>query len=362
MIPDNLKKNGLVRLSLLVAVVGLGFILVCGCTGDGNAPVNSDGGETAVNASTEKNIGLNETTSSESEVDYSDPYNWLSLPAVDKEVDVFYVYPTVSSNSSGSMLISDDTDRALAQGILEAQASVYETSANVFAPYYRQMSTGVTMSGSGLATDTDEFKRGAKDVEAAFDYYIDNLNNGRPFIIAGHSQGTMALIELIKNRFGDDPKLRDRLVAAYLIGYTVTDDDLSKANLTAASGANDTGVVITYNTQSPSSVGGPMLMAGAHCINPLNWKTDPTYADASENLGAVFYNDSTGEFLREVANYSDAQINMTSGALMTNIPKGEELDIGSYPEGVYHRYDYAFWYRNLEQNVGDRIQAYLAAH
>jgi hypothetical protein len=60
-------------------------------------------------------------------------------------------------------------------------------------------------------------------VEVAFNYYIDNLNQGRPFILAGHSQGTMALIDLIKNRFGNDPELRDRLVAAYFIGYTVTD-------------------------------------------------------------------------------------------------------------------------------------------
>jgi hypothetical protein len=102
-----------------------------------------------------------------------------------------------------------------------------------------------------------------------------------------------------------------------------------------------------------------MLMAGAHCINPLNWKTDDTYAPASENMGARFYNDSTGEFLREVENYSDAEINPETGALMTTIPEGEELDIGAYPEGVYHRYDYAFWYRNLEKNVGDRIDAYL---
>ncbi|WP_281175395.1 DUF3089 domain-containing protein [Methanogenium cariaci] len=196
-------------------------------------------------------------------------------------------------------------------------------------------------------------------MEKAFEYYIDNLNEGRPFIIAGHSQGTMALIELIKNRFGDDESLRNRMVAAYLIGYTVTDADLAAANLTAAERADDTGVVVTYNTQSPTSVGGPMLMEGAHCINPpLNWKTNDTYAPKSENLGARIYNDSTGELLREVDNYCDAQINLTTGALTTTIPEGEELDIGPYSEGVYHRYDYAFWYRNLEQNVGDRIQAF----
>jgi len=275
-------------------------------------------------------------------------------------VDVFYVYPTVSANESGSMAISDDEDRALAQGILASQASVFESDANVFAPYYRQMTTNVDMSQGGLATDTKEFKQGAVDVQDAFNYYIDNLNEGRPFIIAGHSQGTMALIELIKNRFGDDEALRSRMVAAYLLGYTVTDDDLAKAGLTAAEGANDTGVVVTYNTQSTTSAGGPMLMAGAHCINPLNWKTDDTYAPASENIAARFYDDATGAFQREVANYSDAQINLETMALTTTIPEGEVLDIGPYDEGVYHRYDYAFWYRNLEANVGDRISAYLS--
>ena len=148
------------------------------------------------------------------------------------------------------------------------------------------------------------------------------------------------------------------MVVAYLIGYTVTDADLAAANLTAAKGADDTGVVVTYNTQSPTSVGGPMLMEGAHCINPLKWKTDDTYAPATENIGSRFYNDSTGVFMREVDTYCDAQIILATGALTTTIPEGEELDIGSYPEGVYHRYDYAFFYRNLEQNVGDRIQAF----
>ncbi|MBC8181448.1 DUF3089 domain-containing protein [candidate division KSB1 bacterium] len=216
------------------------------------------------------------------------------------------------------------------------------------------------MSGGGLATDTEEFKQGAVDVEDAFDYYIENLNNDRPFIIAGHSQGTMTLIELIKNRFGNDAELRNRMVAAYLIGYTVTDVDLSTAVLTAAQNATDVGVVITYNSQSVTSAGGPMLMDGAHCINPLNWKTDSTPADSTQNLGAVFFNDETGEFIREVNHYCGAQIDMETGALTTTIPDGEDLDIGSYSEGVYHRYDYAFWYRNLQKNVGDRIDAYYA--
>lgn len=292
-------------------------------------------------------------------VNYASADNWVSQPAVIRAVDVFYVYPTVSSNLTGAMDINDANERALAQGIYNAQASVFELSANVFAPYYRQMSTNVDMSGGGLATDTKEFKQGALDVQDAFEYYLNNLNPDRPFILAGHSQGTMALIELIKNRFGDDAALRDRLVAAYLIGYTVTDEDLMAAGLTAAQQSDDVGVVVTYNSQSTTSEGGPMLLEGAHCINPLNWKTDATPADSSENLGAVFFNDETGELLREENHYCGAQIDLESGALTTTLPEGEDLEIGPYSEGVYHRFDYSLWYRNLEQNVATRIEAYL---
>ena len=132
--------------------------------------------------------GQNPETPQVPAVDYADSYNWLSLPNVSKEVDIFYVYPTVSSNETGSMSIYDDADRALAQGIFEAQASVYEPYGNVFAPYYRQMTTKVKIEDGMLATDTEAFKQGALDVQDAFEYYINNLNDGRPFIIAGHSQ------------------------------------------------------------------------------------------------------------------------------------------------------------------------------
>ena len=307
-------------------------------------------------------ILLKKSDKNDQMLNYNDDYNWASLPTISKDVDVFYVYPTVSRNVTGSMDITNDEERDLVYGIIKSQASVFENYTNVFVPFYRQMSTKVQMSESGLATDTEEFKQGTADVENAFEYYIQNLNDNRPFIIAGHSQGTMALIELIKNRFGDDEVLRNRLVAAYLIGYTVTDSDLSESGLTATQNATDLGVVITYNTQSVTSTGGPMLLAGAHCINPLNWSTDGIYVDSTENRGAVFFNDQTGEFEREVFNYCGAQIDTETGALTTTIPDAKYIDIGPYNEGVYHRYDYAFWYRNLQKNVDDRISAYLCKH
>ncbi len=293
-------------------------------------------------------------------IEYAKGENWVAWPEIDKSVDVFYVYPTVTDAASGAMDITNADERALAVGIYKSQASVFFSQANVFAPYYRQMSTSAVIPEGGLATDTPEFKQGAVDVQDAFSYYMEHLNNGRPYILAGHSQGTMALIELIKNKFAENNEISRRLIAAYLIGYTVTDEDLASTGLVFAQNATDIGVVITYNTQSVTSAGGPMLLEGAHCINPLNWQTDGISVDSTENLGAVFYDDATGEFIREVPHYCGAQINLETHALTTTIPDADTLDIGSFPAGVYHRYDYAFWYRNLQKNIKDRIESYFA--
>ncbi len=294
----------------------------------------------------------------DADIDYRDSNNWVSLPnSTPYDVDVFYVYPTVSSDSSGTMDIKDLDQRALATGIFKVQAGIFDSCANVFAPYYRQMTTAVDVSG-GLATDTEGFKKGSADVDSAFRYFISELNDDRPFFLAGHSQGTMALIELIKNHFGNDKELRERLIAAYLIGYTVTPGDLSIARLKAAQKANDVGgVVISYNTQSPTSEGGPMLMDSAICINPLNWRTDNLFADSTKNLGAVFFDDENGKFILQVEKYCSAEID-SSGALIARIPENDSVYIGPYTEGVYHRYDFAFWYRNLQKNVLDRISAF----
>ena len=300
--------------------------------------------------------------------DYSKSSSWICEFDSEYDVDVFYVYPTVSHNESGTMDINNEDERDLAKGIYKAQASVFEGSANIYAPYYRQMSTGVKLPDDPnvVATDLKEFKLGASDVKAAFKYYIENLNDGRPFMLASHSQGSMALIELLKDEFGKSEELRNNLVAAYIIGYTVTDEDLALAKLEAATSASDTGVVITYNTQSDTSIGGPMLLPGANCINPLNWKTDGTKADASLNKGAVFFNDSTGELIERVPCFAGAYIDMNTGALIaTDIQpiQSDEIDLknlGRWSNEVYHMYDYSFFYENIKENVRKRIDAYLA--
>lgn len=295
-------------------------------------------------------------------LNYADSLNWLSIPHAIKNIDVFYLYPTVSNNERGIMDVTNDDERDLAKGVFKAQASLFMETCNTFAPYYRQVSTTGRPDQEGVSpTDCDEFHITMTDVLDSFEYFLNELNNDRPFIVAGHSQGAMAMLELLKCRFSYDQKLRSRLVAAYIIGCTVTNDDLKTANIHAARHANDTGVIITFNTQSYTSQGGPMLTEGAHCINPLNWRTDANHAQATKNKGARIYNNSTGKFLYEINNYCDAQINIETGGLMTKLHQTEieKLDFGDYDDGVYHRYDYAFWYRNLQENVHNRIRAFL---
>ncbi len=290
--------------------------------------------------------------------DYAQNISWASKPeAPNKPVDVFYVYPTIYPKACPkNMDVFNKALRSDVQGLLKAQAGVYSASANLFAPYYRQVSFTVLDPEQDMMLNR-YFRIGADDIHRAFDYYLNFLNQGRPFILAAHSQGSVVMLDLLRSRFKDS-KLQQQLVAAYIIGYSVTAEDLKKYPwIKPAQKADDTGVVISWNTQAPGATGSPVLRPSAICINPLTWTTDGTPADKSLNLGAVFFDDFKGTVTKETPHYTGARIDEKTGALVTTPP--EELNIGHFPKGVLHKFDYAFWYRNLEQNVRDRINAYL---
>jgi len=283
---------------------------------------------------------------------------------------VFYVYPTIYSGTNPkNMDISDPSLRENAKGLLVAQAGVYSEHANLFAPFYRQQTAALqSMSAGNGGVDAFQdpvFQVGAMDIERAFDFYLKHLNPDRPFILASHSQGTMTLINLMRKRF-NNPALKKRLIAAYLIGYSVTKDDLKKYPwMKLAKGEDDTGIIITYNTEGVDAGPSPVLLPGAVAINPLNWKTDSTLADRNANLGAKFYNDATGKLIEEIPNFAAAYIDNKKGVLIVSnmkTPESKEINLdnmGRWSKGVYHRYDYAFWYVNLQQNVKVRIDSYF---
>ncbi|MFA7677481.1 MAG: DUF3089 domain-containing protein [Candidatus Omnitrophota bacterium] len=316
-------------------------------------------------------MGFSQDGSALAEPDYSQGSSWVAKADKPKKgVDVFYVYPTIYvGKEPKNMDIFDPQLRSNAQGLLIAQAGVYSPYANLFAPFYRQQSAATQSmepnNGGKDAFADPLFIKGYKDVERAFDYYLKNLNRDRPFILAGHSQGSMVVINLLRNRFADK-KLQKRLVAAYPIGYSLTTKDLKQYPwIKLAREETDTGAVITFNTQGPNAKGSPVLLEGAVAINPLNWKTDSIFAEREKNIEARFFNDATGEPIEQIPNFAGAYIDVNTGALIaTDIQpiESDKIDIvnmGRWPAEVYHRYDYSFWYDNIKENVRKRIDAYF---
>lgn len=299
---------------------------------------------------------------SKTPTDYSKAENWLIKPGgtANLDVDVFFVYPTIFfSDKPENMDIKNDELYHKAENITCQQSSVFEGTANIFAPLYRQVSIAV------LDLEGDAFQKyfsvAYQDVKHAFLYYLENDNDGRPFFLAGHSQGSNILLDLMKELF-DDPSLNKQLVAAYIIGYSVTDDDLeSYPWFKIAQRADDTGVIITYNTQSPDATGSPVLLPGANCVNPLIWTTSDEYAAKDKNQGAVFFKYGS-QIDKETPEYTDAMVG-TNGALIVTTPNPDDFykpETSFFPRGVFHAYDYNFFYRNLQKNIRQRAESFLA--
>ena len=155
------------------------------------------------------------------------------------------------------------------------------------------------------------------------------------------------------------------MIAAYVIGYSVTEDFLAEnSHLRFADSSNDVGVIISYNTEAPQidEPGNPVVLEGALVINPINWRRDDTLAPASENLGSILW-DSLG-VISHVSHFADATLDLSRGVVITTTPDPDQLAPGNavFGKGVYHRHDYAFYYENLRQNAKDRIASYLNEH
>lgn len=297
-------------------------------------------------------------------VDYSKSENWAYLPvgeSVTKNCDVFFVAPTVylGTAESHSMDLGDDQTKAQFLGATNMEKGLYDGDANFFAPYYRQAALNAyTMDES----QSDQyFDLAYADVSMAFDRYLKDYNQGRPFILAGFSQGSEMLLRLMEDKFAD-PRLNGQLVAAYLIGWRVTPEDLTNYPfLKMAQNSGDTGVIISFNSEAVGIHSSLIVPDKTLGINPLNWKTDSTPAAASENNGAVF-TDYAGGIVKEVPNLTGAYLDPIRGTLRVtdvtaaDFPPG--LDI--FQTGVYHLYDYQFFYRNLQANVKERIGNFLS--
>lgn len=313
-------------------------------------------------------------TDSQGVPDYASSSNWLSLPSAKaaKKVDVFFLYPTIYQQSSSSdpivCAVNNPQMRSGAKAALSRTATAFSPLANIYAPYYRQAAIEVL----ALPLDKQQAIVGGEpttDALSAFDYYIKHLNQGRPFILASHSQGSNIMINLMADYMGKNPDVYKRMIACYMPGYSITPQYLEQnKELKFATGADDTGVIISYNTVSPTiKVPDPVVLPGAMVINPVTWTRDETAATAAQNLGGIAL-DSNGYAVldangqpQKVLNYADARIDTARGELICSTADPATLDPGNkmVAEGIYHNYDYPFYYFDIRANAENRIARYL---
>ena len=294
---------------------------------------------------------------------YAQKENWAYLET-DKtgDADVFFICPTVygGGEDSYNMPMNDEDAKSDFLGATNMEKGIYDEDARFFAPYYRQV--GLNVYELPAEEQETYLSIAYEDVKDAFTYYLEHYNGDRPIILAGFSQGADMSIRLLKDCFADK-EVNDLLVACYAIGWRITKEELEEyPHLRFATGEDDTGVIISFNSEAESITDSLMIPAGTRtmAINPLNWKTDSTPAGKEENLGACF-TDYSGNIATEIPQLTGAYIDPVRGALKVTDVTPEEYGpkLSIFSDGIYHLYDYQFFYRNLQENVNIRLDAYL---
>jgi len=308
--------------------------------------------------------------------DYAIAEHWLALPTnPDKAVDIFYLYPSAWAkvNADDPIICEIDNPVMLKYSKLafDRQAMAFEPVGNIYAPYYRQDDAASTLAMPLEEQQAIVAGYPATDGIAAFDYYIKNYNNGRPFILASHSQGSNVMIFLLSQYMQENPEVYSRMIAAYVLGYSITPDYLAKnPHLKFATGPDDTGVIISYNTEAPTIEGtNGVVLPGAMVINPINWVTDETPAAASENLGSIMLNadgsvvENADGTYQVAKNFADAKIDLAKGVLICSTVDVDRYAPGggTFGRGIFHTFDFPFYFYNIRQNAQNRVEKFQAA-
>ncbi len=269
------------------------------------------------------------------------------------KADVFFVHPTTflgkpKNNFHWNADCNDreQNEKTQLTTILN-QATIFNGSCRVYAPYYRQAHlyafyTKNKQDGE-MALDL-----AYGDVKAAFEYYLKHFNQGRPIIIASHSQGSYHCMRLLKDFFDGTP-LQQKLVSAYLVGRAISPETFN--NIHPTEKPDDIGTLSSWNTFTRNAFPKNYALYYEHALstNPLLWSSAETFAAKELNHGGV------GLHFTFVPNLVDAQNHR--GLLWVNKPyvKGRWL----LRRKNWHRADMNFFYMNIRENVELRVNTFL---
>lgn len=270
--------------------------------------------------------------------------------------DVFFIHPTTfyRSQAWNADLSKPRLNRFTDRSTIRHQASAFNAAGRIYAPRYRQ-ATLYSFFDEQTPNGQAALDLAYVDVKAAFQYYLVHYNQGRPIIIAGHSQGTAHATRLLHDFFDNNPKLRTQLVAAYLIGFKVKPNEYQTIRPCADSLA--TGCFISYNAVAKGNEYAPFAPFAS--TNPLTWTLDTLLAPAALNRGGAGM-----DFKRIDPQVTDAQVH--NGLLWVTPPKPSGYPrflLPGRPElrHSFHIADYALFYLNIRQNAQARVQAWQRA-
>ncbi|HJJ48017.1 MAG TPA: DUF3089 domain-containing protein [Methanocorpusculum sp.] len=349
----------------LLHAAGLAALVVGLCaTGSGCAQKSQNTDKTAQNSP----AGIKPE-----HIDYSNKNYWMLYPETPRyAVDTVFIYPTAPGSDQSVLYCSIDDAAAHneAQRELVENAGAFLGITNVYAPYYRQVTPAALARMTKQSFAEAVCNLPAKDVFDALDYYFTHANKGaeRPFILASHSQGSCTMRFVLAEYMKVHPEYYRNMIAAYVIGQPITDAYLAaNPHLKFAAGETDTGVIISWTAENPGGSCTDTSLVwdeNMHLINPLNWKTDDTYAGIEENLGSL-KKLGEGKYLT-VAGLADAKIDPVRKVLVcTTFPsslKGinNPLINQAFGQESLHYEEYMLYQENIHANVLKRINAFFA--
>ncbi len=285
-------------------------------------------------------------------LDYSSDKYWYQTGRAHDEnkIDVFYIVHTSviqARDAHGNPVFNSDLsakDRALMDVNYKYMSdTIFESNDfNFISPYYRQMTFESFFQEPSVVMEAEQKAR--NDICDAFDYYMEHENNGRPFIIAGFSQGGLMTKKLLMHMTEEQ---YSKMIAAYSMGFQVTAEDLKNTHIKPATGEDDLGVIISYNSvASTKTMWNAVEGNAAICINPLNWKTDDTPAmlnyDGDE---AIVYIDPEHKVLVVVGLDPEKYCR-------------PPMSVPPMPLGVYHMMDIKFYVDEINQNAIHRADLF----
>jgi len=302
-----------------------------------------------------------------------DPSRWLppgSPPNPAPRAEIFYVPPTTyMDRDRWNAPIDDKTanDRLVLFG--RSQASAFAGAGEVWAPRYRQATFGAFLA----ANDPRSAKAidfAYRDVARAFDTFLAAIPSDQPIILAGHSQGSLHLLRLLREKVAGTPLAR-RIVAIYAVGWPISiEADLPALGFPACATSDqarcilswqsfaepaDPRLIQAYFDASRGYDGRPRKGTRMLCVNPLTGRAGGA-APASANRGALVPRvDLTGADL--MPGLVPARCTPEGLLLIGEAPAG----FGTYalPGNNYHVYDYALFWANIRDDVSRRLASFL---